>query len=322
MSSQILSGAKSISILAPTIEEIPDEERHGQLVLESDHEVNQNAVHLHERDGVKATQSTQTFHTARSEQVGKSNPEQSMAERTETTSHVLKHDLISTESKVKNSKEATEDGQDDSNVDQQVLQKRGSSGDNTKIDVTGMDKPGTRQIHTSPFHDKQEQSGESSKQPRAISSPLGSSNHVQSQPEAFGQVPTGIVSSRLRGIAASDPGVDPPSAFHGLLRTDHKCVFPQKCRPNTITGGSHTFEHFPQDPLSRVSQEEDIASLASLAEVIQSQDEIVCLDSLSNKDLIKRPDMPTNIVKSRTRSTVSVTSILSFTVSSHRRNHE
>jgi hypothetical protein len=296
-------------VLAPTTEEIPGEKPYEKLVLDPDYEVNQNAMHLHERDGLKATQSTQTFQTAPSEQVGKSNREQPIAEKTEATSHVLKHELISTESRVKNPKEATEDDQDDSNVDRQVLKKHGSSGDNAKNNAVGVDKPEARQIYTSPFHDKQKQSEESSKQPRAISSPLGGSNHVQSQPEAFSQIPTGIVSSRLRGIAASGPGLDRSSGFYGLLTTDHKGVFPQKRRINTTTGGSPTFKYFPQDPLSRVSQEEDVASLASLAEVILSQGEIVCLDSLSKMDFIKRPDTPANINKSRTRSTVSVTPI-------------
>lgn len=309
MSSQILSGAKSMSILVPTIEEIPGEERHEQLVLDSDHEVTQNTVHLNEKCGVKASQSTQTFHTARSEQVGKSNPEQFTAVNAGATPHLVKYDQISIESNTKISKKAPEDGRDDPNVYQQVLNERGSSGDRTKLNATDMDRPGTRQIRASHFHEKQKQSEELSKPPRVISSPLGSSNCVQNQPAAFSPVPTGIVSSRLRSIAASDPGLDPPSMFHEILKTDHKGVYPQKRRPNTTTGGSHTFEHFPQDPLSRVSHEEDIASLASLAEVIQSQDEIVCLDSLLNVDLIKRPDTPVNVVKSRARSTVSVTSI-------------
>lgn len=168
-------------------------------------------------------------------------------------------------------------------------------------------KPGAEQTKVSPFHDAQNKS--EPKQPGATFSPLASSSYVENQPEAFSQVPTGIISSRLRGIAASDPDLDPPCGFTAILKTDHKGKFPQRRRPNTTTGGSRNFEHFPKDPLSRVSREEDIASLTSLAEVIKSQDELVTINSLSNLDFITRPDTPANVVKSRTRSTISVTSI-------------
>jgi hypothetical protein len=309
MSSQILSGAKSVSILAPTIEEIPSEERHEQPGLDSDHEVTQNAVHLHERGCVKALQSTPGSYTARSEQISMSNPEQSIVEKTETTSHLVKDDLISTELKIKGSDEAPEDGQDSSSIAPQVLKEHCSSQDSTKMDAFGTHRLGTKQIRASPFHDRQKQSEELSNQSRVISSPLENSNYFQNQLEASSQVPTGIVSSRLRDIAASDPGLDPPSGLQRLLETDHKGVFLQKRRPNTTTNASCPFEHFPKDPLSRVSREEDIASLVSLAEVIQSQDEAVRFDFLSNVDLIKHPDTPANVAKSRTRSTVSIASI-------------
>lgn len=298
-----------MSLLAPAIEEIPGEERHEQLVLDSDHELAQNSVHLNERGGVKVSQSTQTFHTAHSEQASKSNPKQPIAVNAGATLHLVKHDLISIKSKTKIPKKAPEDGRDGSNAYRQVLKERDSSEDKTKMDIVDTNNPGTRQIGTSPFHEKQKQSEEFSKQPMAIFSPLGSSKYVQNQPVAFSQVPAGIVSSRLRGIAASNPDLRPPSKFHEILKTDCKGVCSQQHGPGATAGGSRTFEHFPKNSLSRVSQEEDIASLASLAEVIRSQDEIIRLDSLLNVDLIKRPDTPVNVVKSRTRSRVSVASI-------------
>jgi hypothetical protein len=58
MSSQILSGAKSMSILAPTVEETPIKQEHEQPMPEPDIHVVQNAVHFYEGGGVKATQST------------------------------------------------------------------------------------------------------------------------------------------------------------------------------------------------------------------------------------------------------------------------
>jgi hypothetical protein len=295
-----------MSILAPTMEEISSERRREQIVPDSSHEVTPNAVYLEERGCVNASQSTQTFHTARSEQVGKSNLEQSMAEKTGATPHPPKHDLISTESEVKDLKKASEDGQKDSDIAKQGLKELGSSGENTKMDDISIDMPGKRQIRTSPFQGRKKKSEELSNQPRAASSPLVGSNYAQGQQEAFSQVPTGIVSSRLRGIATNDLSLDGSSGFHRIMKADHKGLFPQTRRSNTTNSRSHTFEHFPRNPLSRVSQEEDIASLASLAEVIQSQNEVVYLDSSSNVDLIKRPDtmfMSSNLVrKAQSRS--------------------
>jgi hypothetical protein len=293
-------------ILAPTAEEAPMEEKHEQPMPDADLEVSQTAVLLPERGGVKALQSTQAFHTARSEQVGKSNLEQAMSEKTEAVSHLAKQDLSSTKLNKKDFEETPGEGHTKSKIDDEVLKKRFLGGENTKMDVY---KPVTKQTCVSPFRDIQKPSEGFSKQLVMTSAPLGSSNYVWNQPEAISQVLIGIVSSRLRGIATSDPGLGPPSVFAGILKTDHKGRFPQKRRPNTTTGTPRNFEYFPKDPLTRVSQEEDIASLASLAGVIQSQDQTVTINSFSNLDLITLPDTPVNVVKSHTRSTISVTSI-------------
>jgi hypothetical protein len=292
--------------LAPTAEETPMEEKHEQPMPDTDLEVNQNAVLFHERGGIKASQSTQAFHTARSEQVGKSNLEQAVSEKTEAVSYLVKQDLSSTKRNKKDFEETPGEGHTKSKIDDEMLKEHYFSGENTKMDVY---KLVTKQTRVSPFRDIQKPSGGFSKQLVVTSAPLRSSNCVRNQPEALSQVPIGIVSSRSRGIAASDPGLDPPSVFAGILKTDHKGRFLQKRRPNTTIGGPHNFEYFPKDPLTRVSQEEDIASLVSLAGVIQSQDQTVNINSLSNLDLVTLPNTPVNVVKSHTRSTISVTSI-------------
>jgi hypothetical protein len=293
-------------ILAPTAEETPMGEKHEQPMPDTDLEVNQNTVLLPERGGVKALQSTQAFHTAPSERVGKSNLEQAMSEKTEAGSRLAKQDLSSTKLNKKGFEETLREGHTKSKINDEMLKEHCFSGENTKIDVY---KPVTKQTWVSPFRNIQKRSEGFSKQLVVTSASLGSSNYVRNQPEKISQVPVGIVSSRLRGIATSDPGLDPPSAFAGILKTDNKGRFPQKRRPKTTIGSPHNFEYFPKDPLTRVSQEEDIASLASLAGVIRSQDQTVNINSLSNLDRITLTDTPVNVVKSHTRSTISVTSI-------------
>lgn len=291
-SSQILSGAKSVSILAPTKEEILIDRRHEQQVEDSDHRIPLATAHFHETGRTKEIQSTKIFHDACSERVSKSSPEQSVAEKMEERSHLMKQGHIATESPSQNTREATEEDQHRSNVAQNMLTERFSSEENTNTDASGMQKLRANQSRASPFPGK-----------------LKRNEELSNQWGAFSLVPPGIVSSRLRGIAASDPGLDPPSGVAGILKADRKGAFTPKRRLNTTASSSHTFENFPTDPLSRVSGEEDIASLASLAEVIQSQNRTVHIDIGSSMDLIKPPDTPVNVAKSRTRSTFPVTSM-------------
>jgi len=101
----------------------------------------------------------------------------------------------------------------------------------------------------------------------------------RSQPKISIEVPGGIVQRRLRGITASDPGLQPPSGFRAFLPTLSR-VRPKegdlrlKSRYPTRSAGtsSYVIRNQSKDPLTKISQEEDLASLASLAEIIGSED--------------------------------------------------
>jgi hypothetical protein len=84
--------------------------------------------------------------------------------------------------------------------------------------------------------------------------------------------PKGIVSKRVRVIAASDPG-QPPSGLFGIARSLAANQEPSQHEPKYVTRSSNGLSSFAHDPLSTISQEEDMMSLASLAKVIETQTE-------------------------------------------------
>lgn len=82
------------------------------------------------------------------------------------------------------------------------------------------------------------------------------------------RIPQGLVSSRVRGIAATDPGPDTQPA---------RCLPPvgksQSRRYKTSTEGIDLgyVRSQTRDPVARLSREDDESGLASLAEVISSE---------------------------------------------------
>lgn len=306
MSSQILSQAKLMSYLAPAIEENPTVDRQEQPLSDVDPKIVQNAPRLRERDGVKVARSTQTFHTAISEPLEISNQKEATTVPGEAESHIVKQDPISTESQTRRFVSASDDRECNTDTPRPTPEEQTSSGQynkNVAIDIPTLTSVENRA--TSP-RDGQNQHKEPLRQSRATLSPLESPNKAQAKPKDSSQVPAGIVSSRLRGIAASDPGCEPPSAFRRLWKSCHQASPPRDRNLNTTLDGSMVVESHTKDPLTKVSQEEDIASLASLAEVIQSQDDILYLTSLSKEEPIEHPDTPFKTTQPRARITPSI----------------
>ncbi len=100
------------------------------------------------------------------------------------------------------------------------------------------------------------------------------------------EVPHGIVSSRIMRIAASDPGL-PPTAFQAVMRTNSRNRQEPNHRPRT-TGICTQRPSSIEDPLSRVSQERDIASLASLAETSQTEP-VASFPASTQPELTEKP---------------------------------
>jgi len=75
---------------------------------------------------------------------------------------------------------------------------------------------------------------------------------------------------RFVGHRATDPGHF-PSRSRSSFKASEECPRHQNCEASLIIGDGGS--HFSKDPLKRVSHQEDMASLASLAQVILSEDD-------------------------------------------------
>jgi hypothetical protein len=310
MSSQILSGAKSMSILAPTVEENPLEDRLEKPSLKCDHNIIQNALHFHERDSIKATQSTQTFHTARSEQPpDKPNQNGATILPVETRVRLVNEDFVCTELQTRHLTSIPDEGEANMDAPQEELEEQVSSRQGTKAISVDTDDLPWLENRASPSPGRQNQHREMWEQSRATLASLESSNKAQPNFIASPQVPTGIVSSLLRGIPASDPDCEPPSGFRRLWKSRQTASPPPDREPSTPMGGSNMVGSYTKDPLAGVSHEEDIASLASLAEVIQTQDDILYSSSPSKEELIKPSDTPFKVIRPRAGNIPSVGSV-------------
>jgi hypothetical protein len=89
------------------------------------------------------------------------------------------------------------------------------------------------------------------------------------------QVPVGIVANRLRGIAATDPGIQPAARLQTplLFRIPVSHAQHKLGESSSATGNVHSRMTGPRDPLDRVSKEEDEASLEGLACILGSIDD-------------------------------------------------
>jgi hypothetical protein len=130
------------------------------------------------------------------------------------------------------------------------------------------DVAGNKYTMISPPNENEMQSTKKEKQVRLLSSPTGSLEAFLNESKFLAPVPAEFVSGRMGQMAVSDSRQTSPSRSREILHTQNNIVGKRRCRM-----GPHARQSYSKDPLARVSQEEDMASLASLAKVIQSQEQ-------------------------------------------------
>jgi hypothetical protein len=291
MSSQKLSASKSMSVLSPTVEEPVIEERDGLLRPSIANEGIRGASGNDQGGPANSIDISQRLDAQDYEKHIKTDYGKIPVMTTNLKDRPVEKDRGQFESKVapghvnvtpRISKEFQSSGRDNS---ASYFGQRGTDKKQTSSKMPAVHSE--RAPPTSPFWNKK------LNQLQTPSKALPDRSETdQVMPNVSLNVPTGIVSNRLRKIVASDPGEEAPSAFRALLTTG-SIKPPQHDRKSRVDASSSLISGGPiKDPLARISHEEDMASLASLAEVIQSQDEIAEHDPPSRNGSLDPSETP------------------------------
>jgi hypothetical protein len=127
------------------------------------------------------------------------------------------------------------------------------------------------EIGTTPYEGKHKANVTLKEQEVPESRQIGSAQSNRKARRPSIRVPQGLVSARIHGIITKDPGREPPTPGSRALveSTNLSSVNRRHQSQQDLPTPKHV--SVKADPLARVSQEEDIASLASLAEVLDSE---------------------------------------------------
>lgn len=273
-----------MSILSPTKEESNLDEQYGMLSSDATYDSKCQSL------AIRPSQSTQTFHTTKSEPQGEPGNDKFPFEATQIPKPAStgEEDFPCSETSLKPAARLVRKISEPAMVNVKHiaidyipkkfmnLQTHPDPASITEDDFS-RDRPqqtevaGHKHSTISSLNEEDGQSARKSKHVRLVSSPTGSLETLLNESRFLAHVPVPSAPERKGQGTANELDPIPLSGSPETLYTHQATLGKQNCGTYFRSGSSQTRDSFSKDPLTRISQEEDMASLASLAQVIHSR---------------------------------------------------